>query len=84
MALVSLIMKQKRLLMKYLDLQKDSKKYQGIFLETAHPIKFSNSVEKIINTKIEIPKRLYSLLKKEKISSPIIDYRELKSFLHSI
>ena len=71
-------------LKKFLDLQKDSKKYQGIFLETAHPIKFSNSVEKIINTKIEIPKRLYSLLKKEKISSPIIDYRELKSFLHSI
>lgn len=36
----------------------------GLFLETAHPSKFNNVIEPIINEKIEIPARLSSLMQK--------------------
>jgi threonine synthase len=40
----------------------------GIILETAHPSKFINIVEPLIETKIEIPERLSSLINKKKTS----------------
>lgn len=41
----------------------------GIILETAHPSKFIDDVENILNTKIEIPERLSSLSDKQKAST---------------
>jgi threonine synthase len=55
----------------------------GIFLETAHPIKFLDTVENALNKKIEIPKHILELKKKKKRKIGIKDYQELKSFLLS-
>jgi threonine synthase len=40
----------------------------GIFLETAHPVKFPETVEALINKKIEIPESVQHLFTKEKKS----------------
>jgi len=53
----------------------------GIFLETAHPIKFLDVVEPVLNVKLPIPTQIESVLNKEKISVKIKTYDELKSFL---
>src|SRR6056300_231951 len=63
----------------FVESQEDPTSYQGIFLETAHPIKFANSVEKILNTQIQMPERLKGVLQKEKLSRHIDTYQELKS-----
>jgi threonine synthase len=62
---------------------KNEEAYQGIFLETAHPIKFKNTVENILKTKIETPTRLRGILNLKKIRSPLSKYSELKSLLLS-
>lgn len=55
---------------------------KGIFLETAHPVKFPEAVEKIIGRKIEIPSSIQQTLNKEKKSIVIhADYKELKEYL---
>lgn len=43
----------------------------GIFLETAHPAKFLDTVEKIIGKKIQIPAKLQEFMKGEKKSIPM-------------
>ena len=43
----------------------------GIFLETAHPAKFLDTVERIIGDKVEIPAKLQEFMKGEKKSLPI-------------
>ncbi len=53
----------------------------GIFLETAHPVKFLNVVEPIINETIELPKQIKEVIDKEKVSIKISKYIELKEFL---
>ena len=53
----------------------------GIFLETAHPIKFLDVVEPILNLKLEIPKQIESVLNKDKVSIKISNYEDLKEFL---
>ena len=53
----------------------------GIFLETAHPVKFLTTVEKTLGTKVELPERIQDLLEKEKQSTPISNYEDLKRFL---
>ena len=65
-------------LKKYLDNHPD--KY-GIFLETAHPVKFLTTVEETLGTKVELPQRIQDLLEKEKQSTPISNYEDLKRFL---
>ena len=68
----------------YLGLKKELLNYQnavGFFLETAHPIKFLDVVEPVLNVKLEIPKQIESVLNKEKISIKIKSYEDLKSFL---
>ncbi len=64
------------------------KKYQeqhpatyGIFLETAHPVKFLDVVEETIRENIEIPESIALLLDKKKVSVTISNYEELKAFL---
>ena len=53
----------------------------GIFLETAHPVKFLTTVEETLGTKVELPQRIQDLLEKEKQSTPISNYEDLKRFL---
>ena len=53
----------------------------GVFLETAHPVKFSDSVNQTLNSEVRIPKRLKETLSRDKVSIPIKDYNELKNFL---
>lgn len=68
----------------YLGLKKQLEKMPdayGIFLETAHPIKFVDTVEETLEMKIETPARIQELLKKEKKSSAISNYEDLKHFL---
>lgn len=56
----------------------------GIFLETAHPGKFKDDVEEIIDKKLEIPERLQQSLKKESFSKTITNnFDEFKEYLLS-
>lgn len=69
----------------YLGLKKELEKNHnaiGFFLETAHPIKFLDVVEPVLNVTLDIPKQIESVLGKEKVSSKISSYEELKSFLN--
>ncbi|TDT37205.1 threonine synthase [Maribacter spongiicola] len=64
------------------------KKYQeqnpntyGIFLETAHPVKFLDIVEKTLHVKLEIPAQIQKVMGKTKKSIKISTYGGLKDFL---
>ena len=67
----------------YLGLKKYFKtnKGQGIFLETAHPVKFLDIVEPVLNETIEFPQQILEVINKEKVSIEISTYEELKQFL---
>jgi threonine synthase len=66
---------------KYLASHPDQK---GIFLETAHPVKFPEVVEEAIQKRIEIPEQLRELMQKEKKAVFINpDYELLKEYLMS-
>ena len=57
---------------------------KGIFLETAHPVKFYDTVEPVIGEKIPLPLAVGPLLNKQKQSKKIAaHYEELKDFLLS-
>ena len=69
----------------YLGLKKELEKQPnsiGFFLETAHPIKFLDIVEPVLNVKLEIPKQIESVLGKDKVSIKVKNYDELKTFLN--
>lgn len=54
----------------------------GVILETAHPSKFIDDVERILVKKIDIPERLSELSNKKKESIPLnIDYQPFKEWL---
>ena len=53
----------------------------GIFLETAHPVKFLDVVEETLNAKVDIPTQIRDVIKKEKKSIRIDSYQKLKEFL---
>lgn len=68
----------------YLGLKKEIAKQPdciGVFLETAHPIKFLDVVEPLLDLKLPIPKQIESVLDKEKVSVKIKTYEDLKTFL---
>ncbi|MDT0551895.1 threonine synthase [Urechidicola vernalis] len=68
----------------YLGLKKEMEQLenaQGIFLETAHPIKFLPVLDEDIANSIEIPEQIKSVLGKEKVATEISTYDELKNFL---
>lgn len=54
----------------------------GVFLETAHPIKFLDVVEPVLNIQLPIPTQIESVLNKEKVSLKISTYEDLKAFLN--
>lgn len=54
----------------------------GVFLETAHPAKFKETVESIIGTEVEIPAKLQAFMKGQKQSVQMTkDFASFKSFL---
>jgi len=64
------------------------KKYQethpdtyGIFLETAHPVKFLDVVEDTIRENIDLPESIVKVMGKKKKSIKISQYNELKGYL---
>lgn len=63
---------------KFLD---DKTDYLGVFLETAHPVKFPESITSNLGIEIPIPDSLKPLLFKEKQSVKINSYEELKQHL---
>ncbi len=70
----------------YLGLKKEMTRFPnaiGIFLETAHPIKFLDTVEPILKITLPIPSQIESVLNKEKVRVKIKTYEELKAFLNS-
>ena len=54
----------------------------GVFLETAHPAKFLQTVESIIGMKVAIPEKLQAFMKRKKQSIPLSkDFYAFKSYL---
>ncbi len=54
----------------------------GVFLETAHPAKFLDTVENIIGEKIEIPQKLQEFMKGEKKSEAMTkEFADFKAYL---
>ena len=56
----------------------------GVFLETAHPVKFSKDVEKSLGFIIDKPKLIEKLIEKDKKSIEIKNYNEFKNVLLKI
>ena len=66
-------------LKKYLEGHTNDK---GIFLETAHPVKFPEAVESVTGEKINIPESISSIMSLEKKSIRIkADYNQFKEYL---
>ena len=54
----------------------------GVFLETAHPAKFLQTVEEIIGNKVAIPEKLQAFMKGTKQSVPMTkDFASFKTYL---
>ena len=61
--------------------QKAHPNVYGVFLETAHPVKFLEVVEDTLGTTLEIPSQIRKVMGKEKKSIKIKTYGELKTYL---
>ncbi|MEL1243117.1 threonine synthase [Flavobacterium sp. DGU11] len=59
----------------------DNPGYTGVFLETAHPVKFPESIEKALDITIPVPEQIKSVMEGEKKSVKISDYNGLKEIL---
>lgn len=53
----------------------------GVFLETAHPVKFLDVVEETLSVKVAIPTQIQQIMDKEKVASKISSYQQLKDYL---
>ncbi|WP_422859521.1 threonine synthase [Flagellimonas sp. S174] len=68
----------------YLGLKKHQQQHpntHGIFLETAHPVKFLDVMKETLNIEIDIPPQIEKVLGKTKYSIKIDAYKQLKTFL---
>lgn len=63
------------------EFQKDHPEYYGVFLETAHPVKFQDTVEGAVGSSMDLSNYVKGFLNKEKQSTEIDDYHQLKSYL---
>jgi threonine synthase len=63
------------------DYLKDHPETYGIFLETAHPVKFLPAVEPVIGKVRELPKQIVGLMGREKVALSIHDYQGFKKSL---
>lgn len=62
-------------------LQDNNPNAHCVFLETAHPTKFLDVVEDVIETKQRLPKQIQSVMGKAKESTIISSYEDLKNYL---
>ncbi len=65
----------------FLNKPENSDTYQGLFLETAHPIKFRDDVEKIIHKKIPMPNSLKEIFNNDLPRTLLWSYPQFKSYL---
>lgn len=65
-------------LKKYL---KNNENLNGVFLETAHPVKFADSIVNNLKIEIPVPEQIKEVLQGEKKTTLISTYNELKDFL---
>ena len=68
----------------YLGLKKEMERHEssiGVFLETAHPIKFLDVVEPILKITLDIPQQIAAVMDKEKVSIKIQNYDEFKDYI---
>ena len=68
----------------YLGLKQYMKNHQdtqGIFLETAHPVKFLEVVEPVIGKQIEFPEQIKNIMNRTKEADFISNYQQLKDYL---
>jgi threonine synthase len=68
----------------YLGLKKYMKSHpdiQGVFMETAHPVKFLDVVEQTLKQKVEIPKQIQEIMDKKSTKKLVKSYEDLKSTL---
>ena len=57
----------------------------GIFLETAHPIKFKDTVEDVIRQSLEIPDKIKAFMNGKKQTVPMSkDFSDFKSYLMNV
>ena len=68
----------------YLGLQKHGLKEEeiGIFLETAHPVKFLEVVEDTLSINVDIPPQIQKVMNRKKEAISIHSYEELKNYLN--
>ena len=67
----------------YLGLKKHGLKENefGIFLETAHPVKFLDVVESTLPVKVKIPEQIQKVINNKKVAFKASTYQDLKDFL---
>jgi threonine synthase len=53
----------------------------GVFLETAHPVKFLDIVEETLPVKVEIPSQIQKVINNKKVALKASSYEDLKEFL---
>ncbi len=57
--------------------------YTGVFLETAHPVKFADSIVKNLDIDIPVPEQIKAVMNGEKKVIAVSNYDELKDYLIS-
>ena len=58
---------------------------QGVFLETAHPAKFRDTVEGIIGNEVAVPEKLQAFMRGTKLSVPMTAaFEDFKAYLMSV
>ncbi|QXP66563.1 threonine synthase [Polaribacter sp. AHE13PA] len=67
----------------YLGLKKHGLKENefGVFLETAHPVKFLDVVEETLPVKVEIPAQIKKVINNTKVAIKASNYQDLKAYL---
>lgn len=53
----------------------------GIFLETAHPIKFKHEVESCLNLELSVPAQIQKVIDAEGVNHRVKAYQDVKSYL---
>ena len=53
----------------------------GVFLETAHPVKFLDVVEETLPVKVAIPLQIQKVINNKKVAIKVASYEDLKAFL---
>jgi threonine synthase len=61
----------------------DSSSEVGVFLETAHPVKFDSAVKNAIDVNVAEPKSVKQMRSLPKVSKKIESYTDLKDLLSS-